>query len=448
MEALTFVGPLRKEKTAVMKKDRTSRTSKGTGFSVAEAGVFGPKRVVEVLADTRIALRELVLEKGFEVFTAMLEEDRESLCGPPHRPQEQRQNYRYGFTEARAVFGGQKIRVRKPRVRSVEGEEVELPRWRDITDEDPLQRRVVEQMLVGVSTRKYKRSLESVPGHTPPKSVSRSSVSRHFVEKTTQALEEILARPLGDLDLPILMLDGKNFGEHVLVTVLGIDRDGHKHVLGVAEGTTESEELGRNLLRDLVERGLPVERARLVVLDGGKGVRKAVRSVFGQWALIQRCQIHKLRNVLEHLPETKRTWIRAAMRKAYAEPTEEKGRTKLLQLASQLEVQHPGAAGSIREGLDETLTIVALGVEGWLAKTLCSTNAIENLHSTLGRVSRNVTRWRGGSMARRWAVAGLLEAEKKFRRIKGHADLPQLLAALDARINPSSQSEAAREMIA
>lgn len=446
MEALTFVGPVRKEKTVVMKKDRTSRGRDGTGFSTREAGVFGPKRLPEILGEARIALRELVLEKGFEVFASMLEEDRDGLCGPPHRPQTQRQNYRYGFTEARAVFGGQKIRVRKPRVRSVEGEEVELPRWREITDEDPLQRRVVEQMLVGVSTRKYKRSLESAPGAQVPKSVSRSNVSRHFVERTTQAVEEVLARPLGDLDLPILMLDGKNFGEHVLVVVLGIDRAGCKHVLGVAEGTTESEELGRSLLRELIERGLPVERARLVVLDGGKGVRKAVRSVFGQWALIQRCQVHKLRNVLEHLPESKRSWVRAAMRKAYTEKTAEKGRSKLVQLASQLEAQHPGAAGSLREGLDETLTLLELGLGGWLAKTLCSTNPIENLHSTLGRVSRNVTRWRGGSMAMRWAVAGLLEAEKKFRRIKGHADLPQLLAALDAQINTSSKSEGAEKV--
>jgi transposase-like protein len=431
-----------------MKKNRTSRASKGTGFSPREAGVSGPKTLPEVLADTRIALRDLVLEKGFEVFAKLLEEDRERLCGPPNRPQSDRQNYRYGFTEARAVFGGQKITVEKPRVRSIEGEEVELPHWRGITDEDPLERRVVEQMLVGVSTRKYKRSLESAPGETEPKSVSRSSVSRHFVERTCRAVEEMLARPLGDLDLPILMIDGKNFGDHVLVVVMGIDRSGRKHVLGVVEGTTESEEVGKSLLRDLIERGLPVERPRLVVLDGGKGVRKAVRAALGQWVLIQRCQVHKLRNILEHLPEAKRIWVRAAVRKAHAEQTAEKGRMRLLELATQLEDQHPGAAGSIREGLDETLTILELGLSGWLAKTLRSTNPIENLHSTLGRISRNVTRWRGGSMARRWAVAGLLEAEKKFRRIKGHASMPHFLAALDALIRPATQSIEPKEMIA
>lgn len=446
MEALTFVGPGRKEKTAVMKKDRTSRGSEGTGFSSREAGSIGPKRLPEVLADTRVALRELVLEKGLEVFATMLEEDREELCGPPHAPDAERKHYRYGFTEARAVFGGQKVSLKKPRVRSVEGKEVELPRWRAVSDEDPLQRRIVEQVLVGVSTRKYKRSMEPPPGEA--KSVSRSNVSRHFVERTRRAVEEMLRRPLGDLDLPVLMLDGKHFGDHVLVTVLGIDRAGHKHVLGITEGTTESEEVGLSLLRDLVERGLPVERPRLVVLDGGKGVRKAVRAVFGQWVLIQRCQIHKLRNVLEHLPEAKRSWVRAAMRKAHGEETAEKGRSKLLQLATQLEAQHPGAAGSIREGLDETLTILDLGLIGWLAKTLRSTNPIENLHSTLGRVSRNVTRWRGGSMALRWAVAGLLEAAKKFRRIKGYEGMPQLLNALAAHVNTSSKSEEPTQKIA
>ena len=431
-----------------MKKDRTSRARKGTRFSPREAGVSRPKSLPEVLTDTRIALRELVLEKGFEVFAKMLEEDRQHLCGPPNLPQSHRQNYRYGFTQARAVFGGQKIAVKKPRVRSIEGEEVELPRWRGITDEDPLEKRVVEQMLVGVSTRKYKRSLESAPGATAPKSVSRSSVSRHFVERTGRAVEEVLARPLSALDLPVLMIDGKNFGDHVLVVVLGIDRSGRKHVLGVAEGTTESEEVGKSLLRDLIERGLPVERPRLVVLDGGKGVRKAVRAAFGQWVLIQRCQVHKLRNILEHLPEAKRSWARAAVRKAHAEETAEKGRARLLHLATQLEQQHPGAAASIREGLDETLTILELGLSGWLAKTLRSTNPIENLHSTLGRISRNVTRWRGGSMARRWAVAGLLEAEKKFRRIKGYDDMPHFLVALDALIRPSAQSIEPKEMIA
>src|SRR3989441_7559026 len=260
MEAMTFVGPGRKEKTAVMKKDRTSTGRKGTGLIPQLPLGLGPRRLSEVLADTQLALRELVLQKGFEVFASMLEEDREGLCGPPHRPQAERQNYRYGFTEARAVFGGQKITVKKPRVRSVGGEEVELPRWRDIANEDPLKRRVVEQMLVGVSTRKYKRSLEAPPAEVKPKSVSRSSVSRHFVERTGRAVEEVLARPLGELDLPILMIDGKHFGEHLLVVVLGISRDGQKHVLGVVEGTTESEELGRTLLRDLIERGLPVER--------------------------------------------------------------------------------------------------------------------------------------------------------------------------------------------
>ena len=214
---------------------------------------------------------------------------------------------------------------------------------------------------------------------------------------------------------------------------LGIDRDGKKHVLGVVEGTTESEATCRSLLRDLIERGLPVERCRLWVIDGGKGLRKAIRTTFGDWALIQRCQVHKLRNVLDHLPKNKHTWVRAAIRKAWGSAKENEAKRKLLDLASQLESDHPGAAGSLREGLDDTLTLIGLGVKpGALHRTLCSTNPIENLIGGTKGIARNVKRWRGGRMVLRWSVTGLIEAEKKFRRIRGHRDLPLLIAALDA----------------
>ncbi len=191
-------------------------------------------------------------------------------------------------------------------------------------------------------------------------------------------------------------------------------------------------------MEDLIRRGLPVERARLFVIDGAKGLRKAVQRVFGSWALVQRCQVHKLRNVLEHLPSGKRTWVRAAIRRAWAESSAPAAKAKLRELATQLENDHPGAAASLREGLDETVTVLRLGVSGWLLKTLSSTNPIENVQGTLAKVSRNVKRWRAGAMALRWGVTGLLVAEAKFRRIKGYLGLPQLLAALDALVGASS----------
>jgi transposase-like protein len=379
-----------------------------------------------------------VLDSGFENLMKTLEEDRELLCGPRRRWQPGRQAYRYGYDEGRLVFGGRKVRVPKPRVRSIGGRELELPSWRHFAEEDPLQHRVLEQMLVGVSSRNYARSLEEAPEGLPCSTTSRSSVSRQFVARTRRQVEEFLSHPLGELDLRVIFMDGTRLGEHVLVTALGIDSGGHKHVLGVVEGSTESEAVCRALLGNLVERGLVVERARLFVIDGGKGLRKAIREVFGAWALIQRCQIHKVRNVLEHLPKGKGAWVRAAMRRAWAAGGAEGARRKLRELASQLQEQHPGATSSLLEGLEETLTLLRLGVGALLAQTLRSTNPVENLQESLKRVARNVKRWRGGLMALRWAASGLMEASKGFRRVKGYRDMPLLIAALESMVRVES----------
>jgi len=217
----------------------------------------------------------------------------------------------------------------------------------------------------------------------------------------------------------------------VLLVAMGIEADGSKRVLGVVEGSSESEQAGRALLRNLIERGLPVERMRLFVVDGGKGVRAAIRKAFAGWALIQRCQIHKMRNVLDHLPDSKHAWVRAAIRKAWTSGSAEQARKRLIGLAEQLEEAHPGAAASLREGLDETLTILRLRVSATLTRSLRSTNPIENLNSALKHLARRVKRWKGGTMVLRWAVTGIVEAEKRFRRIKGYRDLPALSLALE-----------------
>lgn len=384
------------------------------------------------LVDARQGLLATAMNAGLEVLRVMLENDRRRLCGPKGRPNPDREATRYGYDDGSVVLGGRRVAVRKPRVRTVSGEEVPLPTYERFNEEDPLSRRVLEQMVLGVSTRHYPRSLESMEGVVSVTATGSSSVSRRFVARTQRQLETFMSRSLEDEDFPILLLDGTGFGEHTLVVAMGIDPTGRKHVLGVVEGSTENEAVCRRLLSNLVDRGLPVERARLVVIDGGKGLRKAVRSVFGNWALVQRCQFHKIQNVIEHLPQGKRAWAKAAMRKAYdSEPAQAKRR--LLELARNLEA-HDGAAASIREGLEETLTLLSLGITGALARTLSTTNPIENLQGTLKRVSHNVTRWRSGGMALRWAVTGLLEAQKSFRRLKGYRELPALLRALDARI--------------
>lgn len=429
-----------------MRKNRTKRAPQEPQSSFGRLGPTRKLTLPEVLLGARLALREMFVSAGRQVFAALLEEDRTALCGPRHQPQPARQAYRHGSEVGQVVLGGRKIRLLKPRVRSVAGEELELPTWRDVSQEDPLQDRVFEQMLVGVSTRGYERSLEPLGEDLASVGVSRSSVSRRFVTRTARQVGEFLSRPLEALELPVIMLDGTGLGDHVLVVALGIDITGKKHVLGVVEGSTESEGVCGNLLRSLIERGLLVERARLFVIDGGKGIRKAIRVVFGDWALVQRCQVHKLRNIADHLPEGKKTWARAAVRRAWAAGTPAAARRKLRDLASQLEEPHPGAAASVREGLDETVTILDLNLKGSLVRTLCSTNPIENLQGSIKRVSRRVKRWRGGSMALRWTATALMEAERTFRRIKGHREMPQLLAALEVRISRPSLD--AKEQVA
>lgn len=413
-----------------MAKDVTKRARK-EGV-VAHPSATRRVRLGEVLVQARTALREIVLGSGFQVLTAMLEEDREALCGPRHSQSEERRAYRHGSEDAPVVLGGRKVRVKKLRVRSATGGEIPLPTWQEVTQEDPLHERAFEQMLVGVSTRRYARSLEPLPAGVESLSVSRSSVSRRFVARTTEQVEAFLSRPLDGLDLPVLMIDGTALGDHVLLVALGIDSQGHKHVLGVREGSTESHGVCQSMLRDLIERGLVVERARLFVIDGGKGIRKAIRDTFAEWALIQRCQVHKLRNVLDHLPVSKRAAIGAALRKAWSADSEGDARKQLAAIESRLELQHPGAVAALREGLDETLTLLRLGVTGALHRTLCSTNPIENLQGALKRAARRVKRWRGGSMALRWAVSAVMDAEKRFRRIRGYRQLVAFNASLSS----------------
>lgn len=422
-----------------MPKNRTSGREGKVGHEIMAMPDVRRIHIEAVLDRAHQDLLSVALGSGIEILKEMLKEDQERLCGPKHRPDQQRLAYRHGRDEGPVVMGGRKVRVVKPRVRGVNDEEIPLPTWEWATQEDPLQQRTLQQLLAGVSTRGYASSLEPPPpGVDESLSVSRSSVSRRFVAQTKARVEEFLSRPLGELDVPIVMIDGSWLGDHLLLVALGIDATGQKHVLGVREGSTENEGVCRSLLSELVERGLVLERARLFVIDGGKGIRKAIRGVFGVWALIQRCQVHKLRNVLEHLPEGQQGWVRTALRRAWASEDESTARRRLHALARQLEARWPGAAASLREGLDETLTILTLGASGALARTLRSTNPIENLQSLFKRVARRVTRWRDGAMTLRWAVTGLMDAARRFRRVRGHRDLPQLLRALDSRASASS----------
>lgn len=413
---------------------RKSRASEGPRVGFVEQRVLP---LLEVIVALKNGLRDLVVSSGMQVLEALLEDDRERFCGPKRKQQIERESYRYGYDQGQLVMGGRKVSIAKPRVRRVEGGEMTLPTWEAFRQIDPLNERVVEQMLCGVSTRKYERSLEPLDEERKAIGVKKSSVSRRFIAATSEKVSSFLNRPLDELDLPVIMIDGLHVGEQMVLGVMGIDTSGNKHVLGLCDGPSESDRVCRGLLRNLIDRGLVVERARLFVIDGSAGLRKAIRHTFGQWALIQRCQLHKLRNVIEYLPERKREWVRAKMRKAWESSTAGKARSILEDLARSLG-DHPSAAASLREGLDDTLTLLKLGVTGALYRTLRTTNPVENLQGTIRRVTRNVRRWRGGSMAIRWVATAVIDAEGRFRRIKGARDIPRFLRALDHLVGATS----------
>ncbi len=374
---------------------------------------------------------ELAVASGLKVLTMMLEADRTALCGPRYQHQAERAASRAGRVCSEVVLGGRKVQIRRPRVRA-EGHEVALPRFEAFADTDPLNRRVVEQLL-GVATRQYGRSLEPTGPEIRTRGTSKSAVSRRFVAKTKSQLAAWRSTALDALDLVALLLDGVHIGEHCIVVALGIDKTGAKHALGLWDGSTENATVCQSLLADLQSRGLRTDRSLLVILDGSKALHKAVTQTCGSAALMHRCHVHKLRNILEHLPEGQRPWVRAIVARAYKQTEIATARRLLQDLARRLEDSYPSAAASVREGLDETLTVITLGLSDRLRQSLASTNAIESLMSRTRHVKRNVKRWRGGQMVLRWTAAAVLEAVKGFRRLKGHKDMPKLVAALRAR---------------
>jgi transposase-like protein len=388
----------------------------------------------------RLPLRELVREALFDTVIVsglglvgeVLEEERTALCGPRYQHDPQRDAVRAGSVTSSLTLGGRRVEVERLRARSIDGRELSLPSWGAWSARDPLEQRAIEQMLVGVSTRRYARSLEPLPSELKVRGIGKSVVSDRFVVGTARRLAALMQRRLGGLQLIAVMIDGVRFADHVVLAAIGIDTGGEKHVLGLREGATENVAACKALLADLIERGLPSERTLLFVIDGAKALYKAITDIFGERALIQRCREHKKRNVIDALPERMRSSVRSAMSQAYATRDHKRAARMLEKLARRLEPDHPGAAASLREGLEETLTLIRLDLPESLERVLSSTNLIENLFSRVRDLARRVKRWQGGTMILRWTATGALEAEKSFRRIAGYRGLPKLVAALRA----------------
>jgi transposase-like protein len=403
-----------------------------------------PEEIQLAMADIAGAAREGLLAMsvaaGMAVMQAMFEAEIAEACGPKGKHDAARAAVRHGHGRGSVTLGGRKVAVTRPRARTVDGHEVPLAGYAHFADEDMLTRVVMERMLAGVATRRHARTAEPVGEKVTgtQKSTSKSAVSRRFVRQTETALAELMARDLSGEDITVLMIDGEHMAERCVVVALAITADGTKKPVGLWDGSTENKTVVRALLAGLVERGLTFDDGLLVVLDGAKALSAAVREVFGATAVVQRCTLHKRRNVADHLPDKEKAWVDAKLVKAFCHPDPDQGIRNAKDLAGLLAKSHPGASASLLEGLQEMFTVARLGIDGRLATTLTTSNPVESMISIARTTNRNVTRWRDGQMVLRWTAAGMLNAERSFRRIKGYKQMPHLVDALHRHAHPDT----------
>jgi len=406
---------------------------------VADLPMEATVALAEVAGAIKDGLMAFASATGLVVMHQMMEAELESRIGPKHAriPAAERSGNWHGSTSGPVVLGGRTVTTKRPRARSTDGGEIELDTWKAFSSADLLNSLVVERMLAGVATRRHGDVAEPVGAdiETRARSTSKSAVSRRFVAATKKAMEDLMARSLADLDVAVLMIDGLDVAGQCVVVALVITADGTKVPVGLWLGDTENKVVVTDLLADLVARGLSTENGVLCVLDGGKALAAGVKRVFGETAQVQRCTIHKRRNLDGYLPKEKAAVIDKRLALIFAQPDPAKGLAAAKQLAKELEADHPDAAGSLREGLEDMFTVRRLGVGGTLAKTLTTTNCIESTISITRRTTGRVTRWKDGSMKKRWIAAGMLEAERSFRRVNGHSDMDKLVQALRREVN-------------
>ena len=399
--------------------------------------------VGKAFEEVSASFERFCLAAGVETLSAMLEKDAEEVCGPRHARGEGRRGHRWGRTRGKIGFHGGKVELERPRVRDFDGQELPLPSWERASEEDWLGRWAMNLMLINVSTRKFRRAVRLPEGDVPVPlgaGVSKSATSRRFVALSAARMKEWMVSDLGHLDIMVVQIDGIHIAEDiVLVAAIGIDGEGAKHPLGLIEGASEHSAVVQALIDNLIERGLDPAVPRLFIIDGSKALSKAIRRSFGRHTPIQRCQIHKARNIMERLPKPLHASVRRVLRQAW-ELDADKAEKLIRNLAQRLERDAPGVSTSILEGLDEILTVTRLGLRAELRRSLACTNIIENVMGTVRRVCRNVKRWQSTSMALRWTAAAMNEASKGFRKLKAHKQLPILRAALIAHLEKTSNN--------
>ncbi len=402
---------------------------------ITSAAVVAAESVEQAWAEVGASFERFCLNAGLASLAGMMEAEARELCDPRYGRGGEKAGRRWGKTKGKVAFHGGKIEMERPRVRGRHGE-LPLPSWEAANGEDWLGKWALSQMLINVSTRKFARSVRLPEGDIPaPKGagVSKSAASRRFVALSAERMKDWMATDLSKLDLLVIQIDGIHIREDlVLLAAVGVDGEGEKHPLAVMEGATENAAVCQALLDNLTERGLDPQPYRLFVIDGSKALAKAIRATFGRHAPIQRCQVHKARNIVERLPKPLHASVRKTLRQAWELADADKAERLIVNLARRLERDAPGVSASILEGLDEILTVTRLGLPLELRRSLACTNIIENMNGTIRQVCRNVKHWQDASMALRWTSAAMCEAAKGFRKLKAHKQLPALRAALAA----------------
>jgi putative transposase len=414
--------------------------SRETSSDVPEAAV------AEAWQRVGASFERFCLTAGVSALNRMMEQDAVELCGPRYGHKDGKAGHRWGTTPGKIGFHGGKVSLDRPRVRARDGQELALPSWDAAQSEDLLGRWAMNLMLINVSTRRFCRAVRLPEGDIPATAgagVSKSAVSRRFVALSAAQMKEWMTADLSKLDLLVIQIDGMHIeNDLVLLAAVGIDGEGTKHPLGVLEGATENAAVVQALLDNLLERGLEPKVCRLFIIDGSKALRKAIRRTFGKHTPIQRCQVHKGRNIMERLPKHLHASVRRTLRQAWELDDAATAEQLIRNLARRLEQMAPGVSATILEGMDELLTVVRLELPPQLRRSLACTNIIENMMGSIRRVCRNVKRWRDAPMALRWTGAAMQEAAKGFRRLKAHKQLPVLRQALAAISEPNASNTA------
>lgn len=400
-----------------------------------------PLTVEGLIAIAQESLANFALELGLKAAQCLLEDEVTARCGPRHARDPRRTETRYGHQPGYVTLSGQKLPLSKPRVRRIDGGEVPLERYALLQRDDAMPEAALRRLVNGVSCRRYEQVVDTA---REAFGVKKSSVSRGFVRASADEVRKLAQRRFDGYRFAAIFVDAQPYAGEMMVAALGLTVDGDKHLLGLRQGATENAEVVASLLEELRERGVRTDVPTLFVLDGAKALRAAVERVWGKFAVVQRCQAHKRRNVEGHLKETHHEELRRQLNAAWHDADYERALKSLRTTIAWLRRISPAAAGSLEEGLEETLAVVRLGVPELLRKTLSTTNPIESAFSVAEQVTHRVKRWRDGDMRERWCTAGVLDAESRFNRVKGHKQLPQLLLALE-QIVPASRLDKQRK---